>query len=112
MTRPEVAIKVFPENYFAQNKLQVLHRLKKTNALILKLEENIKGNVFNTPYPYVTFRRISSSEKLPDNLKMDGDPLSDFFISLQTLRSNYGEVSRSDSGGSGKNKSSFLTISD
>ena len=41
--RPELKIKVYPEDLVNSNKLQVLQKLRKTNALILNLTENIKG---------------------------------------------------------------------
>ena len=84
--RPEVTIKLYPENLVQNNKLQILQKLRKTNALILNLTENIKGNVFNQPFPFITFQRVSSSEKLPKDLKLDGDPWSDYFISLQSFK--------------------------
>ena len=84
--RPELRIKVFPEDLVNNNKLQILQKLRKTNALILNLTENIKGNVFNQPFPFITFQRVSSSEQLPKNLKLDGDPWSDFFITLNSFK--------------------------
>ena len=86
--RPEAVIKVYPKDFFDANPLKILAQLKKTNAMILKLQENISGNVFNQPFPYMTFRRITSSEKLPKNLKMDGDPLSDYFNTLKAIKGN------------------------
>ena len=58
--RPEVTIKVYPEDLVHNNKLQILQKLRKTNALILNLTENIKGNVFNQPFPFITFQRDHS----------------------------------------------------
>lgn len=86
--RPELTIKVYPEDMVLAQKLSILQKLRATNALILNLQESIKSNTSGTLYPFVTFKRVSSSEKLPQNLKMDGDPLSDFFITLKTYRNN------------------------
>ena len=97
--RPEVTIKLYPENLVQNNKLQILQKLRKTNALILNLTENIKGNVFNQPFPFITFQRVSSSEKLPKDLKLDGDPWSDYFISLQSFK--HDETSTRNSSSSG-----------
>ena len=95
--RPELTIKVYPEDQVQKHHLDVLQKLRQTNALILHLEESVKGNVINTPYPYITFKRVSSSDKLPENLKLDGDPLSDFFV---TLKDYCGANSRSSTGSS------------
>lgn len=54
--------------------------------LVLHLRENIEGNVFNRPYQYITIRSIKSGEDLPVNLKNDGDPMSDFFVTLREVR--------------------------
>ena len=97
--RPEVTIKLYPENLVQNNKLQILQKLRKTNALILNLTENIKGNVFNQPFPFITFQRVSSSEQLPKNLKLDGDPWSDYFIPLQSFK--HDETSTRNSSSSG-----------
>ena len=63
--RPDVKIKVFPENLVYDHKLQILKKLKKTDALILNLTEDIKGNVLKKPFPFITFQRISANEQLP-----------------------------------------------
>jgi hypothetical protein len=86
VTRPDVKIKVFPENLVHDHKLQILKKLKKTDALILNLTEDIKGNVLKKPFPFITFQRISSSEQLPRDLKLDGDPWSDYFITLKSFK--------------------------
>ena len=52
------------------------------------------------------FRKVSSSEKLPKNLKDDGDPLSDFFVTLKTHRCSNG----GSSGGSGRNRSGYAIL--
>ena len=98
--RPELRIKVFPEDLVNNNKLQILQKLRNTNALILNLTENIKGNVFNQPFPFITFQRVSSSEQLPKNLKLDGDPWSDFFITLNSFK--HQSSTRQSSSNSGK----------
>ena len=83
---PKVKIKLYPENLVQSNKLQILQNLQKTNALILNLAENIKGNVFNQPIPFITFQRVLPSEQLPNDVKLDGDPWSDYFIQLQSFK--------------------------
>ena len=95
--RPDLTIKVYPENMVQTKKINVLQQLLKTNALILHLQENIKGNVFNSPYPFITFKRVSSSEKLPENLKKDGDPYSDYFITLGSFKANVSSRNSSSS---------------
>ena len=91
--RPKLKITFYPENVVQSDKLQVLQKLQNTNALILKLTENIKGNVFNKPIPFITFQRVLSSEEeeLP---KLDGDPWSDYFISLQSFKHTETELTR------------------
>ena len=49
--KPELIIKVNPDCKVQKHHLDVLQKLLETNALILHLEENVKGNVINTPYP-------------------------------------------------------------
>ena len=102
-SRPEAVIKVYPKTYYEAQKFKTLQFLLKTNALVLKLQESVSGNVFNTPYPFITFKRISSSDKLPKNLKFDGDPLSDYFVTLKTLKND------ADKSGSSK-KSGFIIL--
>jgi hypothetical protein len=51
---------------------------------VLQLRENIRGNVFNRPFPFIIIRRIPATEKLPENLKFDGDPLSDYFVTVRS----------------------------
>merc|ERR1712156_258544 len=84
-------------------------KLRKTNALILNLTENIKGNVFNQPFPFITFQRVSSSEQLPKNLKLDGDPWSDFFITLNSFKHESSTRNSSSKSGSGP-KSGFIIL--
>ena len=96
-SRPEAVIKVYPKDYFEPQKSKILQYLIKTNALVLQLQENVSGSVFRTTYPFITFKRISGSDKLPKNLKCDGDPLSDYFITLKSLK-NSGEKSGLKSG--------------
>ena len=85
------------QRLFWASKIQNLQYLIKTNALVLQLQENVSGSVFRTTYPFITFKRISGSDKLPKNLKCDGDPLSDYFITLKSLKNN-GEKSGLKSG--------------
>ena len=54
--RPEITIKVYPENLVSDNKLQILKKLKTTNALILNLTEQLPKN---KPFPFITIKRIS-----------------------------------------------------
>ena len=100
-SRPEAVIKVYPKDYYEPQKSKILQFLIKTNALVLQLQENVSGSVYRTPYPFITFKRISSSDKLPKNLKTDGDPLSDYFVTLKSLK--MGEKS-------GKQKSGFVIL--
>ena len=83
--RPDVIIKVFPQTLWDQDKSGVLRTLKKTNALILNLRENIRGGIIS-PYPFIYFQRVGTSDPLPDNLKNDGDPCSDYFMTLKSFR--------------------------
>ena len=94
--RPDVKIKVYPENLVSNNKLQVLKKLKTTNALILNLTEQLPKN---KPFPFITIKRVSSSEQLPQNLKLDGDPWSDYFITLKSFRNNGASTTNSSSSG-------------
>ena len=100
-SRPEAVIKVYPKDYYEPQKTKILQFLIKTNALVLQLQENVSGSVYRTPYPFITFKRISNSDKLPKNLKTDGDPLSDYFVTLKSLK--MGEKS-------GKQKSGFVIL--
>jgi hypothetical protein len=113
MERPDVLIKVFTKIQVDQSKKSVLQKLKKTNGLLLSLNENV-SNVFDQPYPFITFKRIGSSDKLPDNLKNDGDPFSDFFITLSSIKktsSGGGSGSSYKSSSSSRNhKSGFIIL--
>ena len=62
----------------------VLKELKSAKGIVLQLRENIRGNVFNRPFPFIIIRRIPATEKLPENLKFDGDPLSDYFVTVRS----------------------------
>ena len=94
------SIQVFPKSYVAQRSIKVLSELKKTNALILSLNE--PSIPYLEPVPYFYFKKISSSEKLPKNLKLDGDPLKDYFYTLQTIRGS--------TSGSSAHKSGFYLL--
>jgi hypothetical protein len=61
----------------------VLRELQSAKGIVLQLRENIRGNVFNRPFPFIIIRRIPATEKLPENLKFDGDPLSDYFVTVR-----------------------------
>ena len=86
--RPQLRIKVYPETLVKNNKLQILQELRNTNATTLSLSESIKGNIFNQPFPFLTFQRICSSEKLPKKLKSNGDPWIDYFVTLQSFKND------------------------
>ena len=110
--RPELVIKVFPKNYVTQKTVKkVLQELKKVNALILILRESTAP--YRCPYPYMYLRRIGSSEKLPKSLKYDGDPLSDYFVTLKTYRcstTEAGSGNNSSTGSSRKNRSGYVIL--
>ena len=97
--RPDVKIKVYPESLVYDHKLQILKKLKKTDALILNLTEDIKGNVLKKPFPFITFQRISANEQLPRDLKLDGDPWSDYFITLKSFKTKGTSTSKPSSSG-------------
>lgn len=58
---------------------------KLEGTLVLRLREDIEGNVFNQPYQYMMIRNIIPEDTLPSNLKNDGDPMSDFFCTLHKV---------------------------
>ena len=89
----DTVIKLFedyscPKEHETQLKemLQFLHDTK-GRGIVLHLRENIQGNVFNRPFQYINIREIEGYETLPENLKNDGDPMSDFFVTLRKLKS-------------------------
>ena len=89
----DTVIKLFedyscPKEHESQLKemLQFLHETQ-NQGMVLHLRENIQGNVFNRPFQYINIREITEYEKLPENLKNDGDPMSDFFVTLRKLKS-------------------------
>ena len=89
----DTVIKLFedyscPKEHETQLKemLQFLHATK-GRGIVLHLRENIQGNVFNRPFQYINIREIEGYETLPENLKNDGDPMSDFFVTLRKLKS-------------------------
>ena len=89
----DTVIKLFedyncPKEHESQLK-EMLQFLQETkgHGMVLHLRENIQGNVFNRPFQYIVIREIENYEKLPQNLKNDGDPMSDFFVTLRKLKS-------------------------
>ena len=89
----DTVIKLFedyscPKEHESQLK-EMLHFLQETkgHGVVLHLRENIQGNVFNRPFQYINIREIEDYEKLPQNLKNDGDPMSDFFVTLRKIKS-------------------------
>ena len=89
----DTVIKLFedyscPEEHESQLK-EMLNFLGETKGqgIVLHLRENIQGNVFNRPFQYINIKEIEEYEKLPENLKNDGDPMSDFFVTLRKLKS-------------------------
>ena len=91
----DTVIKLFedyssPQEHEDQLK-EMLHFLQETkgHGVVLHLRENIQGNVFNRPFHYINIREIEDYAKLPQNLKNDGDPMSDFFVTLKKLKSRH-----------------------
>ena len=71
---------------------------KKRSGIILHLMESIQGNVFNRPFQYIAIREIDKFESLPKNLKNDGDPMSDFFVTLSKIHSKRDNEENEESG--------------
>ena len=92
-TRPDTLIKLFQDYDCVQEHVNQLYEMlsylhdEKRNGIILHLRESIQGNVFNRPFQYIAIRKIDNVEILPKNLKNDGDPMSDFFITLNHIKS-------------------------
>ena len=90
-TRPDTMIKLFQDYDCVQEHVNQLNEMlkylhdKKRNGIILHLRESIQGNVFNRPFQFIAIRQIDKFEHLPKNLKNDGDPMSDFFITLNRI---------------------------
>ena len=92
---PDTVIKLFidfeSEDHEADDLREILDFLKRfghlEGTLVLRLRENIQGNVFNQPYQYMMIRSIIPEDTLPSNLKNDGDPMSDFFCTLRKVQS-------------------------
>lgn len=70
--------------------MKQLQELKRAEGLVLHLAESIQGNVFNRPFPFIAFRPIPSKEVLPDDLQKDGDPTSDYFFTVRSVRREKG----------------------
>ena len=92
-TRPDTLIKLFQDYDCGKEYVNQLNEMlsylqdEKRNGIILHLRESIQGNVFNRPFQYIAIRRIDKIERLPKNLKNDGDPMSDFFVTLNDMKS-------------------------
>lgn len=84
--RPDTKIKIYLEPEDADEERAVHRELERfRGGLVLKLAENVAGNVFNRPFPYLALRPVSTSERLPEDLSDDGDPTDDFFVTLKAL---------------------------
>ena len=60
--------------------------LKDSNGFVLRLAENIQGNIFNRPFPYIALRHMSSrSAKRIGHDRDDGDPHKDYFYTLRSV---------------------------
>ena len=87
--KPDIELKIFPlVKDYEENKMMLRELQEVKEGLVVKLVENIHGNVFNRPFPYIHLRNIESNENLPKDLKNDGDPWKDYFY---TIRSVYRE---------------------
>lgn len=84
--RPDTEIKLYPVLTDQLEQRVALDELSRAKGLVLKLIENIQGNVFNRPFPYVSIRSIPTSEALPANLKNDGDAFKDYFFTLRGVK--------------------------
>lgn len=91
--RPDTKVKLYPQVETHADRGEQLQELKSLGqGLVLQLAENIQGNVFNKPFPFLHLRSIPGNEKLPDNLRLDGDPYSDFFFTVRSVRRDKGKT--------------------
>jgi len=85
--RPDTVLKLFPDlKDSPRSQLSVLRQLRdaaRSGSTVLRLNEAVRGNLFSRPYPYVTVRPVAQGEHLPEHLEADGDPWSDFFITMK-----------------------------
>ncbi|TRY61996.1 hypothetical protein TCAL_14934 [Tigriopus californicus] len=88
--RPDTKIKLFSQCHTYEDQTKQLQELKRAEGLVLHLAESIQGNVFNRPFPFIAFRPIPSIEVLPDDLQKDGDPTSDYFFTVRSVRREKG----------------------
>lgn len=93
--RPDMEIKIFRQHQAEQEIAlkELWQRCRDGDSLVVRLAENIHGNIFNKPFPFVHFRRIPKDEKLPEDLKKDGDPWRDYFTTLRSIRREKSEQS-------------------
>ena len=111
--RPDTEIKLYSSDSSPtesspashEKRLETLRELKelkrsKPDTMVLRLAEGIRGNVFNRPYPFVAVRAIPGGERLPDDLKNDGDPSKDYFTTVRAAR-------REKGGGAAKNETTI-----
>jgi len=90
---PDTVIKLFLGSKTEEEEITDLREMleftktfgKLEGTLVLRLREDIEGNVFNQPYQYMIIRNIIPEDTLPSNLKNDGDPMSDFFCTLHKV---------------------------
>ena len=85
--RPDAKIKLYSSPQTEEEETSNLAELKAFPGLVLQLSESISGNIFNRPYAFITLRRVTQTEELPADLKNDGDPMDDFFMTLQAAGS-------------------------
>lgn len=91
-SRPDTQIKLFCDTGVA-----ALREIKENHSssdgwTVLRQDEPASSNSFSRPYPFIAIRQIPSHEALPDDLKHDGDSMSDYFDTLRSLRrDNKGE---------------------
>ena len=107
--RPDTEIKLFSSQDQSspaghERRLATLKELRETKrskpeTLVLRLAEGIRGNVFNRPYPFVSVRAIPGSERLPEDLKNDGDPFRDYFTTIRGARRERGGQEQGDTVG-------------
>lgn len=82
--RPNVQITLYAD--VSDEELNKLRVNSDGGHVVLRINEAVAGNVFNRPFPFVSIREIPRDERLPDDLKNDGDPNTDYFHTLQSVR--------------------------
>ena len=92
---PDTVIKLF-ENPYSSESEQRANQLKellqfitntKNHVNVLKLGECIRGDIYDITYPYIMIRKVDEIEKTLQNNKDDGDPMSDYFFTLWSIKS-------------------------